>query len=262
SGVLGDFATRLAGSQDLFGRDDRSPRASINYVTSHDGFTLSDLVAYDDKHNEANGEGNRDGESSNFSWNCGVEGPTDDAAVRAMRERQRRNLFLTLIVSLGTPMLSGGDEIGRTQSGNNNGYCHDSPIGWTPWPTDADARQFLVFARRAVALRASQPALRRTAFLDGRAGDRADVLWLRPDGAEMTDADWQDGQCRTLAVALDSLLLIFNASDADVPFAMPRGDAPWRRLLDTADPAAPTAALGPGTAWTCAARSMAVLTNE
>ena len=161
AGTLPELATRLAGSRDLFGRAGRSPQASINYVTTHDGFTLADLVAYNEKHNEANGEENRDGEPHNFSWNCGVEGPTGDAAVRALRERQRRNFLLTLFVSLGVPMLSGGDELGRSQSGNNNAYCHDSPLTWTPWPDEDEAREFLEFVRQAAALRASEPALTR-----------------------------------------------------------------------------------------------------
>ncbi|HUL75124.1 MAG TPA: glycogen debranching protein GlgX [Vicinamibacterales bacterium] len=257
-GVVGDLATRLAGSRDLFGHDGRSPRASVNYVTSHDGFTLADVVAYNDKHNEANGEANRDGESRNLSWNGGVEGPTEDAGVRALRDRQRRNFLFTLVVSLGTPMVNGGDELGRTQSGNNNGYCHDSPLSWTPWPADADSRRFLAFARRALALRASQLALRRDAFLDGPSPDGpGDVVWRRPDGAEMTDADWQDADRRVLGVALDGLFIVFNASDADVTFELPARGAPWRRLLDTADPDAPAAEVSAPT-WTCAARAAAV----
>ncbi len=178
AGALPELATRLAGSRDVFGRAGRSPQASINYVTTHDGFTLADLVAYNEKHNEANGEENRDGEPRNFSWNCGVEGPTADAAVRALRERQRRNFVLTLFVSLGVPMLSGGDELGRSQSGNNNAYCHDSSLTWTPWPDDSETRAFLAFVRQAAALRASEPALMRHEFLDGEIDGVTDVRWL------------------------------------------------------------------------------------
>jgi len=258
-GALPDFATRLAGSRDLFGA--RSPRASINYVTSHDGFTLADLVAYNNKHNDANGEDNRDGETLNLSWNAGVEGPTEDPSVRALRDRQRRNFLLTLFVSLGTPMVSGGDELGRSQSGNNNAYCHDSPLSWTPWSSDNDGYRFLEFARRAAALRASAPVLRRDAFLEGLADGRADVHWRRPDGADMTDADWSDPDRQVLTVDFGSLLLVFNASSSDVPFQLPDRERAWRCLIDTANDAAIAVDVAPGAAWTCVSRSMAVFTT-
>ena len=202
AGIVDDLATRLAGSRDLFGRDGRSPRASINFVTAHDGFTLADLVAYHEKHNEANGEQNRDGARKNASWNGGVEGPTDDPEIVELRARQRRNFLLTLAVSQGVPMLSGGDEMSRTQQGNNNAYCHDSPLTWTPWDLPDEARDFLEFAGRVMQLRASHPVLRRETFLDGRNGGGVDVVWLRPDGHEMTADDWRDRERRTLGMLL------------------------------------------------------------
>ncbi|HKW02141.1 MAG TPA: glycogen debranching protein GlgX [Vicinamibacterales bacterium] len=260
AGALPELATRLAGSRDVFGRAGRSPRSSINYVTTHDGFTLADLVAYNEKHNEANGEENRDGEPRNFSWNCGVEGPTDDPAILELRERQRRNFVLTLFVSLGVPMLSGGDELGRSQSGNNNAYCHDSPFTWTSWPDDPASREFLAFVRQAAALRASEPALTRDAFLDGPSGGVTDVRWLHPDGREMGGEDWGDPERRVLAVELrDTVLMLFNASVADVPFTLPatRG---WRVRLATTGAAGPTDTLPAGALLTVSARSMAVLT--
>ena len=259
-GVLPELATRLAGSQDLFGVPGRAPQNSINYVTSHDGFTLADLVAYNEKHNEANGEENRDGESQNLSWNCGVEGPTADPAVGALRQRQQRNLLLTLFVSLGVPMLSGGDELGRSQHGNNNAYCHDSPLGWTPWAGTVAARDLVEFVRRLSSLRARYPALRRTAFLDGRRRESTDVTWRRTDGQEMTDTDWHDLERRTLSVELDeSLVILFNASDVDVAFRLPDARAAWRTLVDTADPAAPAASLVPGAVVSRPSRSVVVL---
>jgi glycogen operon protein len=259
-GALPELATRLAGSQDLFGTPGRAPQNSINYVTSHDGFTLADLVAYNEKHNEANGEENRDGESQNLSWNCGVEGPTTDPAVDALRRRQQRNLLVTLFVSLGVPMLSGGDELGRSQSGNNNAYCQDSPLSWTPWPGTAAARELVDFVRHLASIRASQPALRRTTFLDGRRTEPTDVVWRRTDGQEMTDTDWHDLERRTLSVELDgSLVILFNASDVDVAFRLPAARGPWRTLVDTADPAAPATTHAAGAVASRASRSVVVL---
>ena len=203
AGVLPELATRLSGSSNLYSQSGQKPHASINFVTSHDGFTLADLVSYNEKHNEANGEDNRDGNPNNLSWNCGIEGPTDDPEIRALRMRQQRNLLLTLLVSVGVPMLSGGDEIGRTQHGNNNGYCQDSELTWTPWEVASEDRQFCQFVERLIALRQSQPVLRRRTFLSGRRPGAADVLWLRPDRREMTDADWADPERRVLGVLLD-----------------------------------------------------------
>jgi glycogen operon protein len=258
SGAMPDLPTRLAGSSDLYEAAGRRPTASINHVTTHDGFTLADLVAYETRRNEANGELNEDGERHNLSWNSGVEGPSDDARVRELRQRRCRNFILTLMTSIGVPMISGGDEMGRTQGGNNNAYCHDSPLSWTPWALDADQRAFLDFVRGVIALRRSQPVLRRTRFLKGRTGDRADVLWLGPDGREMTGTDWahpprtmlgvlfdgeaiaehdDDGQ----AIRGDTLLILLNADARDVDVTLPGHPdrAGWEEILDTAAPGAP-----------------------
>ncbi|HXH06259.1 MAG TPA: glycogen debranching protein GlgX, partial [Vicinamibacterales bacterium] len=198
-GLVSELATRLSGSSDLYAHSGRRPYASINFVTSHDGFTLADLVSYNEKHNEANGEDNRDGEPHNLSWNCGVEGPTDDPAIRALRWRQMRNFMATLLLSQGVPMLSGGDEVARTQQGNNNAYCHDSELTWTPWDLDAERRAFLEFTRRLVWFRRSQPVLRRRRFFQGRAiRGVKDIVWLDPSGREMTDEAWNAPDARSL----------------------------------------------------------------
>jgi glycogen operon protein len=276
AGMLPELATRLSGSSDLYGYSGRQPHASINFVTSHDGFTLADLVSYNEKHNEANGEDNRDGDSNNLSWNCGVEGPTTDPAIVELRRRQQRNMLVTLLVSVGVPMLSGGDEMSRTQHGNNNAYCQDSAISWTPWQLSADQTSLLAFAQRLIALRASQPVLQRRTFLSGRRPGATDVLWLRPDGSEMTQADWSDGDRHALGMLLegdgiqerdahgeaisgDTLLILLNAANATVPFTLPsRPPAIWTCLIDTAalDGASPSRT---ASVWPLAARSAAVL---
>jgi glycogen operon protein len=276
AGMLPELATRLSGSSDLYGYSGRQPHASINFVTSHDGFTLADLVSYNEKHNEANGEGNRDGDSNNLSWNCGVEGPTTDPAIVELRRRQQRNMLVTLLVSVGVPMLSGGDEMSRTQRGNNNAYCQDSALSWTPWQLSADQTSLLAFAQRLIALRASQPVLQRRTFLSGRRPGATDVLWLRPDGGEMTHADWNDGDRHALGMLLegdgiqerdahgqiisgDTLLILLNAASTTVPFTLPtRPPAVWTCLVDTAalDGASPSRA---ASVWPLAARSAAVL---
>jgi glycogen operon protein len=276
AGMLPELATRLSGSSDLYGYSGRQPHASINFVTSHDGFTLADLVSYNEKHNEANGEDNRDGDSNNLSWNCGVEGPTSDAAILELRHRQQRNMLVTLLVSVGVPMLSGGDEMSRTQRGNNNAYCQDSAISWTPWQLSADQTSLLAFAQRLIALRASQPVLQRRTFLSGRRPGATDVLWLRPDGSEMTQADWSDGDRHALGMLLegdgiqerdahgeiisgDTLLILLNAANATVPFTLPsRPPAIWTCLIDTAalDGTSPSRT---ASVWPLAARSAAVL---
>jgi glycogen operon protein len=275
--MLPEMATRLAGSSDLYGLSGRQPHASINFVTSHDGFTLADLVSYTDKHNDANGEENRDGDSHNLSWNGGVEGPTNDHAVLALRARQRRNFLLTLVLSQGVPMLSGGDELGRSQRGNNNAYCQDSPLAWTPWTAgdvDLGLQRFLA---RLVALRAAEPVLRRRTFLAGRRPGNTDVLWVRPDGQEMTDADWNDSGGRTLGMLLDglgilerdakgdeltgnTLLILLSSADTDQPMQLPpwRESPGWTRLLDTADPDGETVTVAIRGAWTMTARSASV----
>ena len=274
---LPELATRLAGSSDLYGPSGRQPHASINFVTAHDGFTLADLVSYNEKHNAANGEDNRDGESNNLSWNCGVEGPTTDRAILELRARQRRNLLLTLLVSQGVPMLSGGDELGRTQRGNNNAYCHDSDLSWTPWDMGTETREFLEFVRRVIALRASQPVLKRQTFLNGHRRSESDVLWLRPDGAEMTSTDWNDITRRAFGMLLDgdailecdargqritgdTLLVLINTGELDVTFSLPVRDRYiWTLEIDTmvsSDTPLPSDA---GKTVTLASRSMVVL---
>ncbi len=256
-GVVSEMATRLAGSSDLYEQSGRRPYASINFVTSHDGFTLQDLVSYNHKHNEANLEDNRDGENHNLSWNCGVEGPTEDRAIRALRERQKRNFMATLLLSLGVPMISGGDELSRTQRGNNNAYCQDNEISWYPWQLDEEGRDFLEFVKYVVRLRNQQPVLQRRKFFQGRpirGGQVKDIAWYLPGGREMDDQDWNNPAGRCLGVLLagkeldevdergeplegDTLFLMMNAQAEPVAFVLP-AHAPnvrWERLLDTAD---------------------------
>ena len=262
--TLGEFASRLTGSSDLYEATGRRPGASINFVTAHDGFTLRDLVSYNDKHNQDNGEDNQDGENYNRSWNCGVEGPTDDPRVLALRDRQTRNMIATLALSQGTPMLLHGDEMGRTQHGNNNAYCQDSSLSWVDWTLAQKNSELLQFTRAALALRAAHPVFRRRRFFDGRpsAGDdrdgrldAPDIAWLTPSGAEMTAADWDSGFGRSLAVFLngarinepgprgerirdDSFLLCFNAHDAPIEFTLPGPDfgTRWSVALDCSTP--------------------------
>jgi isoamylase len=274
-GMLPELATRLSGSSDLYGSSGRQPHASINFITSHDGFTLADLVSFNEKHNDANGEQNRDGDSHNLSWNGGTEGPSADPVVRAIRMRQQRNFLITLLASVGVPMLSGGDEMLRTQHGNNNAYCHDSPLSWTPWVLDADQASMLEFARQLLALRAAHPVLQRRTFLNGRQPDSADVLWLRPDGLEMTGDDWPVRSRHVLGMLLDgdnirerdaqgepvrgdTLLILLNASRFDVPFVLPASHAGhWECLIDSAGlcPAPPVAG---GSTWNIQCHASAV----
>jgi isoamylase len=254
-GLVGELASRLSGSSDIFQPSGRAPTASINFVTAHDGFTLRDLVSYNDKHNDANGEGNRDGESHNRSWNCGVEGPTEDPSIRALRLRQMRNFLATLFFSQGVPMLLHGDEIGRTQQGNNNAYCQDNEIAWMNWLLDDEAQSLLAFTERVIALRNKHSLFRRRTFFRGRAvrdSAEKDVLWLNPDGREMTDEEWAQGFARCLGAHLsgrglterdeygkpvedDDLLLLLNAHDDVIPFRLPgnNGGEPWHVRVDT-----------------------------
>jgi isoamylase len=253
---LGEFASRFTGSSDLYEIDGRRPIASINFVTAHDGFTLHDLVSYNDKHNDANGEGNRDGESHNRSWNCGVEGETDDPGVLLLRERQKRNFLATLLLSQGVPMIAHGDELGRTQNGNNNVYAQDNEISWVDWTGTPGQADLTRFARRLIRLRADHPIFRRRRFFTGeRFGDAKlpGIAWLRRDGEPMTEHDWDAGADHTLAVFLngdgipepdalgepirdDSFLLIFNASPQDAEFVLPAADfgRMWEVVVDTA----------------------------
>src|SRR5690606_28979629 len=204
-GRVAELAYRLTGSSDLYEGGGRKPYASINLITAHDGFTLTDLVSYNEKHNEANLEDNRDGSDHNLSWNCGVEGPTDDPEIRRLRAKQKRNLIATLLLSQGVPMLLGGDEIGRTQRGNNNAYCQDNEISWFHWDFGAEEREFLAFVQRMVRLRREHPVFRRRHFFRGReitgAGIK-DLLWLCADGTEMTEEKWHDPGLRTIGLLL------------------------------------------------------------
>ncbi|MCG4455692.1 glycogen debranching protein GlgX [Pseudomonas sp. MMS21-TM103] len=250
---LADFAKRLTASGDLFDRRGRRPHSSVNFVTAHDGFTLHDLVSYNDKHNEANQENNQDGTDNNLSWNHGVEGPTDDPQIRALRLRQMYNFMATLLFSQGTPMLLAGDEFARTQHGNNNAYCQDSEIGWIDWALDEDGAALLLFVRQAIKLRLAYPILRRGRYLIGAYNEELgvkDVAWLAPSGEEMSIEQWHDGQGRCLGMLLDgraqptgirrsgsdsTLLLIVNAHFQPIDFRLPevpQGNG-WRRLLDT-----------------------------
>ncbi len=256
--ALGEFASRLTGSADLYEATGRRPSASINFVTCHDGFTLADLVSYNEKHNDANGEHNRDGENHNRSWNCGVEGPTDDPEIIALRHRQMRNIMVTLMVSQGTPMISHGDEVGRTQLGNNNGYCQDNEITWINWSEAAQYADMLEFTRKVTALRMAHPVFRRRRFFDGRPTHRGnhlrDIYWLTRNGEEMTSDDWHSG-IKSVAVGLngtalpepdargeriidDSFLLCFNAHAYPVDFVIPESQyvRAWRGVIDTSDP--------------------------
>ncbi len=242
--VLGAFAERLAGSSDIFRHHGRKPTASVNFVTSHDGFTLADLVSYGAKHNEANLEGNADGHADNLSWNCGEEGPSENPTTVAIRQRQMRNLLLTLLLSQGVPMLQAGDEFARTQAGNNNAYCQDNPISWQDWSLATVPASLEEFCRGVIALRRRRPELRRETFLKGsRSGRDHDVGWLHPAGRRMSDGDWSDPQGRAIGVLLDTsqaeagpLLMLFNPGAAEVEFRLPPEIAAgsWRLLVDTA----------------------------
>jgi isoamylase len=255
--TVDEFAYRLTGSADLYEHTARRPVASINFVTAHDGFTLRDLVSYNEKHNEANGEDNRDGESHNRSWNCGAEGPTDDPAVNALRAKQQRNFVTTLLLSQGVPMIAHGDELGRTQQGNNNVYCQDNELSWIDW-ANADT-DLMEFTQAVSALRAAHPVFRRRRFFSGRpvrqrgAPGLPDIAWFAPDGSEMTDEDWESGFAKSVAVYLngdgipdhdvrgqrvtdDSFLLCFNAHHEPIQFALPSEDfaKAWLPVIYTA----------------------------
>jgi len=250
--ALPELANRLTGSSDLYQSTGRKPSASINFITAHDGFTLRDLVSYNEKHNEANGEGGNDGHNDNRSWNCGAEGPTKDKKVNTLRARQQRNFLATLMLSQGVPMLVAGDELGRTQLGNNNTYCHDDDLSWIQW---ADADQSLIeFTRRLIALRREHPAFCRKRFFEGRPihGEGiTDVLWLKPDGHEMETGDWSNGFARSFGMYLNgrhigigergepvtdsSFLMLCNAGDEPIGFKVPKveGEPAWKRIIDT-----------------------------
>ena len=248
------FTWFTTGSSDLYERSGRRPFASVNFITAHDGFTLNDLVSYNHKHNEANGEGGRDGSDDNRSWNCGLEGPTDDPAVLALRARQRRNLLATLLLSQGVPMLVAGDEMGRTQGGNNNAYCQDNEVSWLDWEAVDD--HLLTFTRSVIALRNEHRTFSRRSFFGGRpihGSEVSDLLWFRPDGEAMDDDEWSKGHLKCLAVYLngerfdtdgrgqpvedDDVLVLVNASEADLDFTVPeRLGGTWDVKLDTQHP--------------------------
>jgi isoamylase len=266
--TLAEFASRITGSSDLYQRDGRHPSASINFVTAHDGFTLADLTAYNEKRNDANGEGGADGESHNRSWNHGAEGPTDDPAVNELRARQRRNFIATLMLSQGIPMLLGGDEMARTQGGNNNGYCQDNEVSWFDWGSQDG--ELLAFSQRLIAFRKSHPVFRRQRFSTAK-----EMAWFRPDGGRMTEGDWQSAFARSVALYLDgeaitepdargeritddSFLLVFNAHFEPLEFFMPDIGEHWIRVLDTADSFNEGDTPSAGTPATVEARSIAV----
>jgi glycogen operon protein len=254
-GLIGELAYRITGSSDLYARSGRKPYASINFVTAHDGFTLQDLVSYNSKHNEANGEDNRDGTDNNRSWNCGAEGPTDDPEVNKTRARQKRNLVATLLFSQGVPMFLAGDEIGHTQSGNNNAYCQDNEISWLDWDAEQVDQEMLEFVQKVMQIRKDHPVFRRRNFFQGRkirGADIKDIVWLDPDGKEMTDEEWNQEFARCLGVTLagqaledvdergqrirdDNFLLLMNAHHEEIPFTLmtPPSGMGWFVLLDT-----------------------------
>jgi isoamylase len=282
-GQIGEFARRFTGSADLYEASGRKPHASINFITAHDGFTLADLVSYNEKHNEANGEDNRDGTSHNSSWNCGAEGPTDDPAIRALRTLQKRNLVATLLLSQGAPMVLGGDELGRTQLGNNNAYCQDNELSWVDWELDADDQAFLEFTCRLIALRRRHPVFSRRRFLQGdsvTADGLREILWLNPDGREMSETDWGLPFARCLGLYLagaaierrdrrgrlvtdNNFVLLCNAHHEPIPFQLngPLADKVWWTVLDTAAAAAPfkQERLEPKTPYPLQGRSLALL---
>lgn len=283
-GQVAELAYRFSGSSDLYEMGGRRPHASINFVTAHDGFTLHDLTSYNEKHNEANGEGNRDGTDDNLSWNCGVEGPTDDPTIIELRDRQKRNMLATLILSQGVPMICGGDEISRTQRGNNNTYCQDNELSWFDWKLDRRDHELLAFTRQLISLRREHSVLRRRQFFQGRhirGSEVKDLAWFRPDGKEMTDEDWNQGYVRSLGLRLagdaieemdekgrpilgDTLLVLLNAHHEPVPFTLPahKRSIRWQRILDTAAPKQdkkPCALLRGGTPYNLRARSLAIL---
>jgi len=282
-GLIGELAYRITGSSDLYARSGRQPYASVNFVTAHDGFTLNDLVSYNQKHNEANGEENRDGTDNNRSWNCGVEGPTDDPEVKMLRSRQKRNFLATLLLSQGVPMLLAGDSIGHTQQGNNNAYCQDNEISWINWDLSPEDEDLLHFTRRIIALRKNHPVFRRRNFFQGRAikgADVKDIQWLRPDGMEMTDEEWKQDSARSLGVLLsgrglqelddrghrisdETFLLLMNADHEQRSFRLPDTSTGigWIPVVDTSCQTSnsPDVQYASGDTYPLQARSLVVL---
>lgn len=282
---VGELAARLTGSSDLYQYDGRRPYASINFITAHDGFTLHDLVSYNDKHNEANGEGNRDGDSNNHSWNCGAEGRTDDTEINALRRRQMRNFLATLLLSQGVPMLCGGDEYGRTQGGNNNAFCQDNEVSWLAWERTEEERLQQDFTSRLITLRKLHPTFRRAKFFQGRkvrgVGVK-DIVWLSPTGNEMTDEEWATHYVKTVGVLLcgdaldirdwfcepvtdDTFLMLLNASHLAVDFTLPpQPEREWTRVMDTMEEPSfldPQPKHAPGSVVALAPRSFVLLSR-
>jgi len=280
-GEVREFATRLCGSSDLYEWSSRRPYSSINFITCHDGFTLHDLVSYNGKHNEANGENNRDGASDNMSWNCGAEGPTDDPAINALRARQTRNFLVTLLLSQGVPMLLAGDEIANTQHGNNNAYCHDSELTWLKWDLTENQQALFQFTQSVIALRKVNPVFQRQKFFQGRSirgQENRDIAWYATDGTPMNDDDWNAGFVRCLGLYLDgemigevnshcepirgeSVLILLNAHYEPISFKLPTiaDKSLWKPLLDSNILPNDGEVITPGSPYPLAGRSMAVL---
>ena len=285
-GIIGEVAQRLTGSSDLYERSGRRPHASINFITCHDGFTLHDLVTYNSKHNALNLEDNRDGFNNNVSWNCGVEGETDDPAINALRARQQRNFIAALMLSQGVPMMLAGDELDRTQGGNNNPYCQDNEISWIDWTMTRQRERLLEFWVRMIRYRREHPVLRRRHFFQGRpirGSEAKDIVWLNKDGGEMTDAEWRESHARCLGVYLSgesltetdrhgrpltdaTLLILFNADEHDIPFPLPRflPRTRWRLVMDTSieDGLAGGATFEAGNVYRLHNRSIVLLQQE
>jgi len=285
-GLIPELASRLTGSSDIFDKNGRQPRASINFVTAHDGFTLTDLVSYDHKHNEANLDENKDGSDNNESWNCGVEGPTDDPDIRRLREQQKRNMLAMLLLSEGTPMLLAGDEFGNTQLGNNNAYCQDNELGWLGWQDiDREGSRLIDFVRRLIALRRAHPVFRRTRFFRGAVTDTGlkDVTWIRSDSVEMQNDDWHDGSRHSLGALFggeagelyigasgypefdSTFLILMNAGEDALDFVLPKAAwfERWELVLDSAQgPHQPGSVWIASTAYHMAGRSLSLFTTH
>jgi len=283
-GTTNEFATRLAGSSDLYEWSGRRPSASINFITCHDGFSLQDLVSYNEKHNEANGEENRDGANDNNSWNCGIEGPTDDPAIKALRERQKRNLIATLLLSQGVSMILAGDELSHSQNGNNNTYCQDNELTWLNWELDAEQKQFLEFVKKVSLIWKEQPVFQRRKFFQGRkirGSGVTDISWFGPDGKDMDDSAWNAGYSKCLGMRLagdligdvdahgstlvgDTLLLLLNAHHESIPFTLPEtiSEHYWERLLDTSSDDGEVVQFAAGQQYQLEGRSLALLRTK
>jgi glycogen operon protein len=280
-GMMNELASRLSGSSDLYAWSGRKPYASVNFVTCHDGFTLHDLVSYDHKHNETNGENGQDGANDNNSWNCGAEGPTDDAGVAALRARQKRNLVATLLLSQGVPMILAGDELSQTQKGNNNTYCQDNDLTWLDWEMTPEKKSFLDFVKKVIRVWKGQPVFQRRHFFQGRSirgTDIKDISWLGPDGKEMADEAWDAGFTKCLGMRLagdiigevdergkaivgDTLLVLLNAHWEPIPFTLPlhKEGQEWELVFDTAVPETPPGPVAEDQPYQLRDRSVAVM---